>query len=309
MDDVIPAGFQLVDKPDYCMLENVHLTVRGKRLNPLKTEEIKIALRSFKQGSIEVKPRIVCGDWAGQQIVYSPEPVAFNISGVALPDRVSTGYADLDNLLFGGIPENYAVILASPSTDERELLIKKFLEAGARKGEITFYVTVEPGNGKALAEEFQSNFYLFVCNPRADVMVASLPNVYKLKGVESLTDIEIALVKSFRALDPSRSGSKRVCITIISDVLLQHHAVITRKWLSGLLLDLRSKGFTILAVINPQMHPQEEVQAILGLFEGEIRISERETDKGLEKTLRIRKMYSQRYLENELILSREGLEF
>jgi hypothetical protein len=132
--------------------------------------------------------------------------------------------------------------------------------------------------------------------------------VSKLRGVESLTDIDIALVKSFRMLDSSQSGPKRACITIVSDVLLQHHAIITRKWLSGLLPDLRSRGFTTLAAINPQMHPQEEVQAILGLFEGEIRITEKETARGLEKLLRIRKLHNQQYLENEIEVTREKLE-
>jgi hypothetical protein len=56
------------------------------------------------------------------------------------------------------------------------------------------------------------------------------------------------------------------------------------------------------------MNPQEEVQAILGLFEGEIRITEKETDRGLEKLLRIRKLHNQRYLENEIEVTREKLE-
>jgi KaiC/GvpD/RAD55 family RecA-like ATPase len=129
-----------------------------------------------------------------------------------------------------------------------------------------------------------------------------------MKGIESLTDIDIALTKSFRMLDTPRSGPRRACIEIISDVLLQHHAVVTRKWLSGILTDLRAKGFTTLAVINPHMHPQEEVQAILGLFEGEIRITERETERGLEKILRIRKLYNQRYVDTEFILTKEKLE-
>jgi hypothetical protein len=84
--------------------------------------------------------------------------------------------------------------------------------------------------------------------------------------------------------------------------------VITRKWLSGLLSDLRLKGFTTLAVVNPHMHPQEEVEAILGLFEGEIKIAEKETERGIGKVMRIRKLYNQRYLENELPLTREKLE-
>ena len=225
-----------------------------------------------------------------------------------LPGRVATGYSDLDNLLLGGIPENYAVVLASPSSDERDLLIKKYLEAGGEAGQITFYITVELGSAKQLAEKFQSNFYIFVCNPRAESIAPNLPNVFKLKGVENLTELDIALIKAFRELDPAKPGPKRICMEIISDVLLQHHAVITRRWLSGLLPDLKSKGFTTLAVANPHMHPQEEMQAILGLFEGEIRISEKETEKGIEKTLRIRKLYNQRYLKNELTITRERLE-
>lgn len=36
-----------------------------------------------------------------------------------------------------------------------------------------------------------------------------------------------------------------------------------------LLATLKSKGFTILAAIDPQMHPPEELQVVLGVFDGE----------------------------------------
>jgi KaiC/GvpD/RAD55 family RecA-like ATPase len=208
-------------------------------------------------------------------------------------------------LLFGGIPENYAVILTSPSCDERDLLIKKILKTGAKEGEVTFYVTKDPGEAKSLAEEFQSNFYLFICNPQADKMIESLPNVFKLKGVENLTDINIALTKAFRRLDKSITGPRRACVEIISDVLLQQHAVQTRRWLTDLITELKSEGFTTLAVMNPKMHPSEEVHAILDLFEGEINIYERARE---EKFLKIKKMYNQRYLKSEMPLEKEELE-
>ena len=236
------------------------------------------------------------------------EPVTIKIPKVVLPGRITTGYKDLDNMLFGGIPENYAVILTSPSCDEKDLLIKRFLEAEAKKGQITFYVTTEVGGVRALVEEFQSNFYLFICNPQADKMIRSLPNVFKLKGVENLTDISIALSSAFRRLDTSLSGPRRACIGNISDVLLQHHAVQTRRWLTGLIPELKSREFTTLAVMNPHMHSPQEVHAMLGLFEGEINIYERETEKGFEKFLKIRKMYNQRYLESKLPLRREKLK-
>jgi len=236
------------------------------------------------------------------------EPVTIEIPEVVLPGRISTGYKDLDNMLFGGIPENYAVILTSPSCDEKDLLVRRFLETGAKKGQITFYLTTEASGVRALTEEFQSSFYLFVCNPQADTIIRSSPNVSKLKGVENLTDISIALSSAFRRVDTSITGPKRACVEIISDVLLQHRAVQTRRWLTGLIPQLKAKGFTTLAVMNPQMHSPQEVHAILGLFEGEINIYEKESEKGLEKFLKIRKMYNQRYLESKMPLRKEKLK-
>jgi KaiC/GvpD/RAD55 family RecA-like ATPase len=263
-------------------------------------------LRSHLTGKkIIHEPSVISS--TSRSVKESSEPQISPVSETVVQHRVSTGYKDLDDLLLGGIPENYTVVMTSPSSDERDMLIKKFLEAGAEAGQITFYVAVEPGNGRVLAEKFPSNFFLCVCNPRADTIIKSLPNVFKLKGVESLTDIGITLIKAFRNLDTSRSGPRRICIELISDVLLQHRAVITRKWLNGLLSELKSRGFTTLAVVNPHMHTQEEVHAILGLFDGEIKISEKETEKGSEKILKIRKLCNQRYLENELTLTREKL--
>jgi tetratricopeptide (TPR) repeat protein/KaiC/GvpD/RAD55 family RecA-like ATPase len=215
-------------------------------------------------------------------------------------EPVSTGYADLDKSLNGGIPNNYVVVLTSPSCDERDLLIRSFLETGTKNDEVTFYMTINPGVEKTLAEEFPSTFHLLVCNPQADAIVASSPNATKLAGVENLTNISIALTSAIRKLDPARKGPRRICIDLVSDVLLQHHAVQTRRWLTALITELKSTGFTTLAVIDPLMHPSEELYAILGLFDGEINLFE----KGPRKFLKIRKMSNQKYLEDELPLKK-----
>jgi adenylate cyclase len=241
------------------------------------------------------------------QPAMEPKSTVTEISE-APPEYVTTGYEDLDSLLFGGIPRNYAVILTSPSCDERDILIKRFLETGAKHGQTTFHIISKPSVAKNLVEGFQSNFYLFICNPRADAIIESLPNIFKLKGVENLNDVNIALASAFRKLSKSLKGPRRICIEIISDVLLQHHAVQTRRWLNALIPELKSKGFTTLAVMDPEMHPSQEVRAILDLFEGEIHIYKRKTKKGLEKFLKIEKMYNQRYLESELPLRKEELQ-
>jgi KaiC/GvpD/RAD55 family RecA-like ATPase len=238
--------------------------------------------------------------------------IAFTETGIEVSKRklvepVSTGYADLDRLLGGGIPQNYVVVLTSPSCDERDLLVKSFLETGAKEGETTFFVTIDPSVAKDLTEEFPSNYYLFVCNPEAEAIIKSSPNAFTLKGAENLTDISIALTSAIRKLDPSQKGPRRICIGLVSDVLLQHHAVETRRWLTALMTKLKSEGFTTLAVMDPEMHPSQEVRAVLDLFDGEISIYKKETEKGHVKFLKIQKMSNQKYLEDELPLKKEQL--
>jgi KaiC/GvpD/RAD55 family RecA-like ATPase len=305
IENLMPTGFQLIGKPDYCSYEEDSLIFKGRQLGPLKTDEIAIVMRPFKRGLFKMNPRITCVDETGRQLFYYPEGLDFEVLESVLSGRLTTGFSDLDDLLFGGVPENSAVVLSSLSNDEREMIITKFIEAGAKNNQLTFYLTSDAGGFETLADEFQSNFYLFVCSPMADVVTKGAPNIIKLNSVENLTEINISLLKALRKINSSTPGPKRICIGILSDVLLQHHAIITRKWLSTLLPDLKARGFTTLAVINRQMHPQEEVEAVISQFEGEIQIFEKETGRGLKQILRVRKLHGQRYLENEVLLSKE----
>jgi len=289
-------------------------------LSPVQVKPLKFSFRPIKPGTYVLRPQVSYVDDVGENKTLELNPVTITVrptiqtkiegeilTSPVLPNRVPTGFADLDYLLLGGLPERYAVVLTSPSIDEKVLLVKKFLETGSNAGETTFYFAADAANGKTLAEQYPSNFYLFVCGPQAEDM-AQASNVFKLKGVDNLTEIDIALTKALRMLNPNDKMQKRACIEVVSNVLLQHHAMVTRKWLSGILSTLKSKGFTTLAVLDNQMHPQEEAQAILSLFEGEVRISEKETQCGPEKILRIRKLYNQKYLERELILDKERLK-
>ena len=321
IEGLIPAQFKVATVPPYCSIQDDSIIMHERELGSFAIESIKLSLQAKKVGVFTLSPQVVYFDDLGESKTSKPQPITVTvhpllrakigeeaISVPILPDRTTSGIAELDALLYGGIPINYAIMLSSPPIDEQELIVKKFLEAGAKAGETAFYITVEAGAAKTLVEENPSNFYLLVCNIQADAMVPNLPNVIKLKGIEALTEIDIALTKVFRTLKPTASGPKRICIDIVSDVLLQHHAVITRKWLSTLLPKLKAQGFTVLAVMNPQMHSQEEVQAVLGLFDGEMRISEKESSKGLQQILRVRKLSNQKYLENELILNKERLK-
>ncbi|MGD8566079.1 MAG: ATPase domain-containing protein [Candidatus Bathyarchaeota archaeon] len=237
------------------------------------------------------------------------KPSTVRIPEAAYPPQVTIGYDDLDALLLGGLPKGYATILTSPSCDERDLLIENFLKAGIKVQSITVYITIDAkATAFLLATSYPAQFYLFLCNPEADAIIKDLPNVFKVKGVDNLTDIDIAIATAFRKLDKFQKGSRRACIEIVSDALLQHRAVATRRWLAALLPKFKSQEFTTLAIMNPHMHSSQEVQAILDLFQGEIHVYKKKTEKGMKRFLRIEKMYNHEYKQVELQLKKEKMQ-
>ncbi|UCD97164.1 MAG: hypothetical protein JSV35_03720 [Candidatus Bathyarchaeota archaeon] len=302
MEDLFPEGFEVVVKPDNTHREYMDLNLENKRLNPLKTEQLNLVLRSFSQGKHTIQARVNCVDENGHTLLCAPQPVELQISEIEFPDRIATGFRDLDTLLCGGIPENYAVVLTSLSCDEKDKLINRFLENGAENQQITFFLTVGTRGAEALSEFNQSNTHFFICNPTVDSALAGQPNIHRLDGVKNLTSIGIAITSTFRKLDTSIEGPRRACIEILSDVLLQHGAVSARRWLSALLPELKSRGFITLAVLNPYMHSQQDVQAILDLFDGEINLVEKKAEDGGGKFLKVKKLYNKRYLNVELPL-------
>ena len=306
IENLVPGTFDLVGYPSAYHFFGSYFDLHGARLEPYISESIEVILRANKKGTFPVAPRITYAGETGQQLSLSPEPIFISVMERILPNRVPTGFKDLDNLMFGGIPQNCSVLLTAESCDERDLIIKRYVEAGALGNDIVCCVTVDPNNVLSLARDFPTNLSILVCNPRTDKPFENLPNLTKTAGVENLTEMSIALESLLRNLGEPKSGIRRLCLEIVSDVLLHHHADQTRRWLSGLIPELRSRGFTTLAVINPSMHSPEELHAMLDLFECEIAIYEK-TKEDLTKYLRIKKMYSHRYLESELVLKKTRL--
>lgn len=303
IEEILPCcGMELMTTPKNCHLEGSYLDLNGRVIEPSMIQKLKFTVRTLEKGIYAIAPRIVYLVGVGSQKILGLKPVTIEVKKIVLPGRVNTGYMGFDNLLFGGIPERYAVALTSISCDETKLLINRFIEKGAREGEITLFITVETSRWEKFAEEFP-NFHLFICNPHAETRMEGLPNVIKIRGTENLTDVNIPLVSTLRKIGAPNDKPRRFCIAILSDILLQHHAVQTRRWLIGLTSELKSKGFTTLAVINPHMHPAEEVQAVLDLFDGEIEVYEKRD----QKFLRIKRMYEQDYIGNELPLKKNTL--
>jgi KaiC/GvpD/RAD55 family RecA-like ATPase/tetratricopeptide (TPR) repeat protein len=309
VENLLLDNFRITNLPPWCNIKNASIEMRGKKVKPFQVETIKMKLKTEKVGSFSLNAEVYYADDLNNIRTFKLNPTTINVEASkpayeTLPGRVATGTAELDELLFGGIPEKYAIVLIAPSSNERQQLVKRFIEVGPPEGAITIYLTCQTSYAEELIQMSRPNSFIIICNSQADSAIPSLPNVIKLKGIDSLTEINIALTKLLRTITLVQTNQKRLCMDLLSDVLLQHHAVTTRKWLSELIVMLKSKSFTTLAVLDPLILP-EEVPSITSLFDGEIKVSEKESEEGLETVLRIRKLYNQKFRDDELRLKKK----
>jgi len=299
IEGVIPSGLEVVEHMSFCSFKSGIVILKEKNVGPFKVETVKIKLKVTKKGSYKINPEVTYINELGQTkksvakaftISASPKKPTFEV----LPGRIATGYMELDRLLMGGIPENYAVVLIGPPSDERAFLIKNFLEAGTAKDEVVFYVTTQADNLEDFLEN--PNFHLFLCNPKPKTKVPDLPNVTRIRSKTDLTNLNISLVKAYRNIEPSRK--KRICVETVSNVLLNYEAKATCKWVSELTADLGSKGFTMLAVMDPSMHPPDQANAVVNSFDGEISITQTDDPLECKKSLRVKRLKNQDYIKN-----------
>jgi len=298
VDDFVPSDFVVVKKPEVYRIEDTTLNMKGKQLAPLKLVEVKLTLQPSKKGEFRLNPKVHYLDEIGQNKFLQLKTLEIKVEELIMEGRVTTGTQELDSLLLGGIPSEYAVVLSGSPCDERELIVKNFLISGTKE-DITFYIASEVTALESLLEN--PNFFLFLCNPKPKTPVPKLPNVYKLQSKADITNLGIALTKAYRTIDQSVT-KKRICVEILSDVLVNQGTKITRDWISGLITDLGAKGFTILAVMDPKEHPPDQATTLLNLFDGEISIIQSDDPLDCKKSILVKKLRSQDYIKNPICL-------
>jgi len=157
--------------------------------------------------------------------------------------KVSTGYGRLDEALQGGFLAGSMVVLNAAASDEVPVLLRNFLK-GVQESSLLICRTLSSAQSIVPTEmEYERSL---ICS---DKPVPPSKNVIPGKGIDNLTDVNFQITDALSSVQP-----KRVVLDILSDVLLRHKALQTRKWLTELLERLRAKNITTLAVFNPHMH-------------------------------------------------------
>jgi len=82
--EVIPEGFELTERPETYRVEDSYLNMKGKRLDPLKTEEVRLILKPKVQGIFPLKPRILYLDENGKYKSHEPEPTTITVKELGI---------------------------------------------------------------------------------------------------------------------------------------------------------------------------------------------------------------------------------
>ena len=82
--EIIPKGFEAAEEPNTGRVEDSYLNLKRKRLDSLKTEELKLVLRPTVTGTFSLKPTVLYLDENGKNKSHEPEPVTITVKELGI---------------------------------------------------------------------------------------------------------------------------------------------------------------------------------------------------------------------------------
>jgi circadian clock protein KaiC len=150
---------------------------------------------------------------SGIQVFAPPTPSARPAADSAStsPTRLSLGVPELDEMLGGGLPRGYSLLVAGPSGSGKSILAGAFLAEGGRRGETGVIAAFEQrpnrSRGPAITDLIESG-RVGVIDTRAlnvsvdEIAALLIAEIHRLKAtrvvIDSLSGFELALAPTFR---------------------------------------------------------------------------------------------------------------
>jgi circadian clock protein KaiC len=158
--------------------------------------------------------------------VFAPRPLAPPAETSSL-ERLQMGVAGLDEMMGGGLPRGYSLLVAGPSGSGKSILASAFLAEGARCGETGVIAAFEQrsrhSRGRIVAELIDSDRIGVVDTRAPDLSVDEMAmllidEIHRLGAsrvvIDSLSGFELALAPTFR--DDFRESLSRLVSALAS---------------------------------------------------------------------------------------------
>ena len=161
--------------------------------------------------------------------VFAPPQIkpAGSDPGVGVGERVGMGIAGLDEMMGGGLPRGYSVLVAGPSGSGKSIMASAFLEEGARAGEHGIIAAFEQrpsrSRGKVMEALVASGQVSVVGSRELDlsvdeIAVVLIDEIKRLKArrvvIDSVSGFELRLAPTFR--QDFRESMARL-VTVLAD--------------------------------------------------------------------------------------------
>jgi len=166
---------------------------------------------------------------AGVRVFAPAQFTELPASGAVQPptQRLSLGVPYLDEMLGGGLPQGYSLLVAGPSGSGKSILAASFLAEGARNGEKGVIAAFEQrpnhSRGQEMADLIESG-RVGVVDTRApglsvdEIATLLIAEIHRLKAtrivIDSLSGFELALAPTFR--DEYRESMARMVAALAS---------------------------------------------------------------------------------------------
>jgi len=84
VEDMIPEGFNLVEKPEKCVINDGIIDLKGRRMAALETMEMKLVLKAKKKGEFVFMPKISYMNDVGEYRSHELESMVVTVKGMGI---------------------------------------------------------------------------------------------------------------------------------------------------------------------------------------------------------------------------------
>jgi len=82
--EIVPEGFDLIEKPEKCTVSDGSFAMKGRKLGALETDEMKLMLKARKKGVFIFTPRIGYMDESGENKSFELEKVTIDVKELGI---------------------------------------------------------------------------------------------------------------------------------------------------------------------------------------------------------------------------------
>ena len=200
---------------------------------------------------------------------------------------LSMGNDRLDVALNGGIPSNSNVLFIAPSSNERDIFLTQFIEAGIEAGDFIVYVATDksPEQILKLSDKFKWQFRS--AHKKGDLqfidcyswtlgkeVTEDVMHTITVPGPNALNDISISLSKIMEEVfSPGRNI--RVVFNSVSTLLLYNNHDVVFKFLQITGARLSSLNATTMFTIEDKMHDNKVLSTLQHLTDASLHLEKK----------------------------------